>query len=372
MADLLIKKIQVGTQAYSIYDERVKVAEVPAGAKFTDTTYTGTQGITVSGTNIKHSNAVTAVDTQGLLKISYDAYGHITGSTAVTKADITGLGIPDSDTTYGAEKGISLSGGKFGHSNSAITAATSAVFKKFKYDEYGHIIGVANVAKSDITGLGIPAQDTTYTGTQGIELSGTTFKHSNSIGAQGTQGLYKISWDAQGHITGVTAVAKADITALGIPGSNTTYSAEKGISLSNGKFGHSNTAITAATSAVFKKIKYDAYGHITGVANVESSDITPLISGATADITELQTLVNKIKAELEDPSSDGLTSVLETMQNILNSSANAVTGITYAKQTLSVDANGVLSISDGSVTPTTAAFVTANTTVTPVPAGTND
>lgn len=249
MADLLIKKIQVGTQAYSIYDERVKVAEVPAGAKFTDTTYTGTQGITVSGTNIKHSNAVTAVDTQGLLKISYDAYGHITGSTAVTKADITGLGIPDSDTTYGAEKGISLSGGKFGHSN---------------------------------------------------------------------------------------------------------------------------TAITAATSAVFKKIKYDAYGHITGVANVESSDITPLISGATADITELQTLVNKIKAELEDPSSDGLTSVLETMQNILNSSSNAVTGITYSKQTLSVDANGVLSISDGSVTPTTAAFVTANTTVTPVPAGTND
>ena len=238
MADLLIKKIQVGTQAYSIYDERVKVAEVPAGAKFTDTTYTGTQGITVSGTNIKHSNAVTAVDTQGLLKISYDAYGHITGSTAVTKADITGLGIPDSDTTYGAEKGISLSGGKFGHSN---------------------------------------------------------------------------------------------------------------------------TAITAATSAVFKKIKYDAYGHITGVANVESSDIT-----------ELQTLVNKIKAELEDPSSDGLTSVLETMQNILNSSSNAVTGITYSKQTLSVDANGVLSISDGSVTPTTAAFVTANTTVTPVPAGTND
>ena len=38
-----------------------------------------------------------------------------------------------------------------------------------------------------------------------------------------TSGLYKITVDSAGHVSAVTAVAKADITNLGIPGTNTTY-----------------------------------------------------------------------------------------------------------------------------------------------------
>ena len=38
-------------------------------------------------------------------------------------------------------------------------------------------------------------------------------------------GLYKIATNAEGHVTGATAVAKNDITALGIPAQDTTYSA---------------------------------------------------------------------------------------------------------------------------------------------------
>lgn len=38
-----------------------------------------------------------------------------------------------------------------------------------------------------------------------------------------TSGLYKITVDATGHVSAVTAVAKGDITALGIPSTNTTY-----------------------------------------------------------------------------------------------------------------------------------------------------
>ena len=40
----------------------------------------------------------------GLYKITVDDTGHISGATAVTKADITGLGIPGSDTKYGVFK----------------------------------------------------------------------------------------------------------------------------------------------------------------------------------------------------------------------------------------------------------------------------
>lgn len=37
-------------------------------------------------------------------------------------------------------------------------------------------------------------------------------------------GLYKVTVDAAGHVSGATAVAKADITGLGIPAQDTTYS----------------------------------------------------------------------------------------------------------------------------------------------------
>lgn len=37
-------------------------------------------------------------------------------------------------------------------------------------------------------------------------------------------GLYKVTVDAQGHVTGATAVQKTDITGLGIPAQDTTYS----------------------------------------------------------------------------------------------------------------------------------------------------
>lgn len=50
------------------------------------------------------------------------------------------------------------------------------------------------------------------------------YDHAQSKGSAFASGLYKITTNAQGHVTAATAVAKSDITALGIPGSNTTYS----------------------------------------------------------------------------------------------------------------------------------------------------
>ena len=83
------------------------------------TTYTGGTGITIgTGNAINHSNSITAVTTAGLYKVKYDAQGHITGVTAVAKADITGLGIPGSDTDTGATS-IEVTG-----TGNAVTAAS--------------------------------------------------------------------------------------------------------------------------------------------------------------------------------------------------------------------------------------------------------
>lgn len=59
-----------------------------------------------------------------------------------------------------------------------------------------------------------------------IVINGTeTTVYTHPAAKQAASGLYKITTNATGHVTATTAVAKADITALGIPAQDTTYSA---------------------------------------------------------------------------------------------------------------------------------------------------
>lgn len=77
----------------------------------------------------------------------------------------------------------------------------------------------------------------TITGTGGLSGGGNlaesrTISHAVPAGAAAkTSGLYKIATDKFGHVTGTTAVAKTDITDLGIPAAdtNTTYTFAGGI-----------------------------------------------------------------------------------------------------------------------------------------------
>ena len=56
----------------------------------------------------------------------------------------------------------------------------------------------------------------------GIETGANKYVHPTY--ASHDSGLYKITVDTKGHVSATTAVSKADITALGIPSTNTTYS----------------------------------------------------------------------------------------------------------------------------------------------------
>ena len=124
------------------------------------------------------------------------------------------------------------------YSHPTYTSYASAL-RKFTTDTSGHVSATAAVAKSDITGLGIPAQDTTYaaattaaaglmtaamvTKLNGIATGANAYTHPTYTSA--ASGLYKVAVDGTGHVSGATAVAKADITGLGIPASDTTYAA---------------------------------------------------------------------------------------------------------------------------------------------------
>ena len=70
---------------------------------FTASERTKLSGIAAGANNYTPPASAAGANTSGLYKITTDANGHVTGTAAVTKSDITALGIPASDTntTYG-------------------------------------------------------------------------------------------------------------------------------------------------------------------------------------------------------------------------------------------------------------------------------
>lgn len=74
------------------------------------------------------------------------------------------------------------------------------------------------------TGKGLSTND--YTTAEKTKLAGIADganKYVHPTHTAAASGLYKVTVDALGHVTATTKVTKNDITALGIPGQDTTY-----------------------------------------------------------------------------------------------------------------------------------------------------
>ena len=167
---------------------------VPADALFTDTVYT-------HPSNTPHDS--------GLYKITVDEYGHVSAASAVTKSDITSLGVPVADTTYGAGTGLSLSGTTFNHKNS-ITAGTAKgdnnktltfggtfTIPTVTYDTEGHITGKGT------TTMTMPANpNTTYTFTGGTNKFTVTPSSGSAVNISITPSVALAS-----QVTGTLAIA---------------------------------------------------------------------------------------------------------------------------------------------------------------------
>ena len=93
-----------------------------------------------------------------------------------------------------------------------------------------------------------------------IKINGTETKvYTHPVYTPKDSGLYKITVDASGHVSAVAAVAKADITALGIPG--TAYS---------------HPTHTAHTAGIYK-ITVDSLGHVSAATAAAKGDLTGII-----------------------------------------------------------------------------------------------
>ena len=145
-------------------------------------------GIAENANNYTHPSYTARAS--GLYKVTVDGTGHVSAATAVAKSDITALGIPESDTTYSA-------------------ATTSAE----------GLMSAADKTKLD-----------------GVTAGANKYTHP-SYTARASR-LYKVTVDGTGHVSAATAVTKSDITALGIPigeDHEITFSnIAKGITIPNG------------------------------------------------------------------------------------------------------------------------------------------
>ena len=213
-------------------------------------------GIAENANNYTHPSYTARAS--GLYKVTVDSTGHVSAATAVDKSDITALGVPAQDTTY---------------THPSYTARASGLYK-VTVDGTGHVSAATAVAKSDITALGIPESDTTYsaatTSAEGLmsaadktKLDGVTAganKYTHPRYTARASGLYKVTVDSTGHVSAATAVDKSDITALGVPAQDTTYT---------------HPSYTARASGLYK-VTVDSTGHVSAATAVTKSDITAL------------------------------------------------------------------------------------------------
>lgn len=117
-----------------------------------------------------------------------------------------------------------------------------------------------------VAGKGLSTND--YTTAEKTKLAGIAEganKYVHPSYTAKTSGLYKVTVDATGHVSAVAAVTKGDITALGIPGQDTTYP-------------EATTAKAGLMSAADKS-KLDG---MTIATDAEVSEILTEVFGATA------------------------------------------------------------------------------------------
>lgn len=136
-----------------------------------------------TGSSIAISHPTYSSVASGLYKITVDSLGHVSATAAVTKDDITGLGIPGSDTN--TWRAVSING----TTKLASNVSTALNFK-----------AGSNISLS-------------YDATNGITIAANSYTHPTHT-AHSTSSLYKFTVDSLGHVNSATAATASDIAAI--------------------------------------------------------------------------------------------------------------------------------------------------------------
>lgn len=150
------------------------------------------------------------------------------------------------------------------------------------------------------TGKGLSSND--YTSAEKTKLSGIAEGANKYVHPSYTaqkSGLYKVTVDASGHVSATTAVAKADITGLGIPAQDTTYAdattSTHGLMSAADKTKLDGVA-TGAQANKIERVKVNGTAltpdsskavNVDLSAYAKSSDVTKEIASAVSGVTQI-------------------------------------------------------------------------------------
>ena len=246
---------------------------------------TGVVGTSELGSNAFNSNTYNnyslpagSSSTRGGFKIGYSESGK--NYPVEVSAEKMYVNVPwtdtntDTNTTYSAGGGLTLSGTTFSHTDtsarSSINGSGRTYIQDITLDTYGHVTGLATATetvvntntqlsdaqvRSKFTGgtnvainssgvISSTNTNTTYSAGGGLTLSGTTFSHTDtsarsSVNGSGRTYIQDITLDGYGHITGLATATETVV--------NTDTNTQLSDAQVRGKFSAgTNVSITAA------------------------------------------------------------------------------------------------------------------------------
>lgn len=243
--------IKVGTTTVSAKSTTDTVT-LEAGDNVTLTPDATNKKVTIKATDTVYSHPTHTAKTNGFYKVTVDSLGHVSDTTAVSKSDITALGIPSQDTVY--EEASSSSAGimKLYTSTGTNTDGTmtqsaikSALDGKAN-SKHNHIV-------SDVVDLGV------------VEGTGYTYD-DNGVTASGTQAVIDIASGGTGAITASGALANLGALPVQDLSVNTTAPG-------TANYGRTLTVTSASSDKYY--IGIDEYGKLWGgQATNNASSIT--------------------------------------------------------------------------------------------------
>lgn len=145
------------------------------------------------------------------------------------------------------------------------------------------------------------------------DYGNTAYTHATAKGSAFTSGLYKIATNAQGHVTAATAVAKSDITGLGIPAQDTTYSAA--------------TTSAAGLMSADDKVKLD--GIATGATKITVDSALSSTSTNPVQNKVVNTAISNLNTLVGDTSV--ATQISDAVDECVTGLSVSGTTITYTK-----------------------------------------
>ena len=201
------------------------------------------------GSNLYHTTArargaISVTDAGGDGSLSYNSTSGVITYTGPSAAQVR--------AHFSAGGGIGISNGSISHSDTSsqtsVNGSGRTYIQDITLDTYGHVTGLSTATETVVN------TNTTYSAGGGLSLSGTTFSHTDtssqgSVNNSGATVIQDVTLDGYGHITGLSSV-NLDGRYYTESESNSTFAYKAGSTAQNFSVGSTLTVGNTTSSNI--------------------------------------------------------------------------------------------------------------------------